>query len=154
MKPAPDPSAQDALGELWRSWSALAAAALPGAEALTTLPPAAAAAPIQAVLAQAQVAGAATLLKVWTRSAQSLAEYQREVQRGAGDGDRTPQAAANLAAQVDHARAHLRRLSEIALEEGDALDGQMQALDQQLRALIEEPVAAAPKPRRYARAKP
>ncbi len=157
MNPPQGTLPNDPLSELWRTWSALAAAAMPQPDRVAPLAqaPGSTPGPVNAVLARANVAGAAVLLKVWTRSAQSLADYQRETQRLNGESAPSAAAAASsLAAQVDHARAHLRRLSDIAFEESRALDDQLLALGEQLRALLEDPAPSAPAPRRYARAKP
>ena len=104
--------------------------------------------PVNTVLAQAGWISATTMSRVWARGAQSLAEYQQACAAG------TP-----LEVQVDHARAHLRRLGEIALEEARSLDGQMQGLGEQLRGAVPDAVPDPPRPTadppvRRARAKP
>ena len=134
----------DPLGDMMRSWAAAAGGAgLPGAgnscgQAITQS------------MTQAHLAAAATSMRVWTRGAQSLAQYQQDsgAVGGAADADQ-------VARQADAARAHLRRLGEIALEEAHSLTTTLQGLAEQLRASTETPATGADlPPRRYARAKP
>ena len=73
----------------------------------------------------------------------------RAVTTGAGAGD------AQAACQADAARAHLRRLGEIAIEEAHALDAQLQGLGEHMRAQADDASHLShPQPRRYARTKP
>lgn len=134
----------DPLGELMRTWAAAAGGAgLPGAghprgQAI-----------IQSIT-QAHAVAAGASMRVWARGAQSLAQYQQDsgVVDGVADADQ-------VARQADAARAHLRRLGEIALEEAHTLDAILQGLAEQLRASMETPATGADlPPRRYARAKP
>ncbi|NRF66881.1 hypothetical protein HLB44_07790 [Aquincola sp. S2] len=149
----PNPSPNDPLGELMRAWSGMAAAAMPGADALGAMagaPGAAAPAgnPAVGALAQAHWLASGVWLRLGSRAAQSLAQYQHEC--GAATH---PGGADAPARQADAARAHLRRLGEMALDEARALDAQLQGLAEELRASMDDP-AAGPAPRRHARAKP
>lgn len=130
----------DPLSDMMRSWAAAAGVAgLAGAGN-----------PCSQTINQAHVAAAGTSVRVWTRGAQSLAQYQQESAAAAG-----PAQADQVARQADAARAHLRRLGEIALEEAHALDSTLQGLAEQLRAAMDMPATGAElAPRRYARAKP
>lgn len=104
---------------------------------------------LAALLAQAQWLCTAALMRLVQRGAVAWAEVGRTAaQPGAGEPA--------SAQAVDAARLHLRRLREMALDEARALDSQLLALDEALRALAEVPPAAAEPnpPRRRARAKP
>ena len=134
----------DPLGDMMRSWAAAAGGAgLPGAgnpcdQAVTQS------------MTQAHTLAAAASMRVWTRGAQSLAQYQQESAAAGG-----PEDADQFARQADAARAHLRRLGEIALEEAQSLAATLQGLAEQLRASMATPVTTTDlPPRRYARAKP
>ena len=143
MKTQEDSLPNDPLGDMMRSWAAAAAGAgLPGAGN-----PCGQAIPQS--MTQAHVVSAGASMRVWTRGAQSLAQCQQESAAAGGPAD-TDQ----VARQADAARAHLRRLGEIALEEAHALAATLQALSEQLRASMETPTETALPPRRYARAKP
>ncbi|GEM_PF-5967921 len=151
MSPHQGPLPNDPLGDLMRSWAGMA---MPSPEALAPFAAAAGAAPGAGhsagnVLAQAHWLASGVSMRVWTRAAQSLVQYQQE----SGAAER-PADAAGPARQHDAARAHLRRLGEIALEEARSLDAQLQGLSEQLRASMEDPAAPKPHRRRYARAKP
>ena len=148
----PHPSGNDPLGELMRAWAGMAAA-LPGPDALGAMAgapdaPLPAGSPAVGALAQAHWLASAAWLRMSSRAAQSLAQYHREcgvaTQAAGADGP---------ARQVDAARAHRRRLGEMALDEARSFDVQVQGLAEQLRASMDDP-AAEPAPRRYARAKP
>ena len=129
----------DPLGELMRSWAAAAGGAgLPGAGN-----------PCGQAITQAHLVAAAASMRLWTRGAQSLAQYQQESGAAGGPAD-----ADQVARQADAARAHLRRLSEIALEEAHSLAATLQGLSEQLRASMETLTETDLPPRRYARAKP
>lgn len=140
MKTQEDSLPNDPLGDMLRSWAAAAGGTgLPGAgqpygQAITQ------------AITQAHLVAAGTSMRVLARSAQSLALYQQE--SGAADADQ-------VARQADAARAHLRRLGEIALEEAHSLAATLQGLAEQLRASMETPATGTDlPPRRYARAKP
>ena len=148
MKTQEDSLQNDPLGELMRTWAAAAGGAgLPGAghprgQAITQA--------ITQSITQAHAVAAGASMRVWTRGAQSLAQYQQDsgAVGGAADADQ-------VARQADAARAHLRRLGEIALEEAHTLDAILQGLAEQLRSSMETPATGADlPPRRYARAKP
>lgn len=107
-----------------------------------------------AVLAQANLALAAALMRFGGRSIQSWAEYQ-----AATGGMRSLVSTSGmdreaLATLVDQARAHLRRVGESAVEEARVLDLQMQAIAEQLRAIVEDQPSSSDTPHRYARTKP
>ena len=140
MKTQEDSLQTDPLGDMMRSWVAAAGGAgLPGAGNACSQS-----------ITQAHVVAAGTSMRVWTRGAQSLAQYQQESAAAGGPAD-----ADQVARQADAARAHLRRLGEIALEEAHALSITLQGLAEQLRASMETPATGADlPPRRYARAKP
>lgn len=132
----------DPFSDALRAWSAIATG-LPGAAnpGLT---------PLDALLAQAHWLSAAALARSGQRGSQSWLDYGKAVAT-------QPE----LAQRVDAARAHLRRLAEIAADEARQTELQLRGLDEQLRALVVPvPVAAtaadaAPAdPVRYARAKP
>ena len=134
----------DPLGDMMRSWAAAAGGAgLPGAgnscgQAITQS------------MTQAHGVAAGASMRVWTRGAQSLAQYQQESVAAGGPPD-----ADQVARQADAARAHLRRLGEIALEEAQSLAATLQGLAEQLRASMATPATRTDlPPRRYARAKP
>ena len=144
MKTQEDSLQNDPLGDMMRSWAAAAGGAgLPGAGN-----PGGQA--IAQAITQAHVVAAGTSMRVWTRGAQSLAQYQQDSAAAGGPAD-----ADQVARQADAARAHLRRLGEIALEEAHSLDATLQGLAEQLRASMETPATGTDlPPRRYARAKP
>ena len=101
-------------------------------------------------ITQAHAVAAGASMRVWTRGAQSLAQYQQDSAAAGGPAD-----ADQVARQADAARAHLRRLGEIALEEAHSLTTTLQGLAEQLRASMETPATGVDlPPRRYARAKP
>ena len=144
MKTQEDSLPNDPLGDWMRSWAAAAGGAgLPGAghprgQVITQS------------ITQAHAVAASASMRVCTRGAQSLAQYQQDsgAVGGAADADQ-------VARQADAARAHLRRLGEIALEEAHALTTTLQGLAEQLHASMETPATGADlPPRRYARAKP
>ena len=125
-----------------RAWSAIATG-LPGAAnpGLT---------PLDALLVQAHWVSSAALARSGQRGSQSWLDYAKAVAT-------QPE----LPYRVDAARAHLRRLAEIAADEARQAEQQLRGLDEQLRALVPplEPVAttgegAPTEPVRYARAKP
>ncbi len=178
--PAPDPLAalavwlQHGLGGLQQAFDTArplpGAAADPGAVPPPWGPGTPAAAPLQTALLQAQAAATAALLRGLQRGAQSWADYGQATAAAAAPAaaPAVPPAASSqphadacaahttLSLQVDAARAHVRRLAEIAADEARLLAVQLHALDEQLRALLSEPVppdASAAPPRRYARAK-
>ncbi len=122
----PDPFA-DAL----RAWSSLAAG-FPGAK--TGVP-----SPLDGVVMQAHLASSGALLRSGQRATQSWWDYNREAA-----------AAADLAGRVEAARAHLRRLAEIAADEAKQLEQHMRAFDEQVRNLV---AATDPVPVRRAQAK-
>ena len=144
MKTQQDSLPNDPLGDMMRSWAAAAdGAGLPGAGNPR-------AQSITQAITQAHGVAAAASMRVWMRGAQSLAQYQQESAAAGG-----PEGADQVARQADAARAHLRRLGEISLEEAQSLHAILQGLAEQLRASMETPVTAADlPPRRYARAKP
>jgi hypothetical protein len=134
----------DPLADAVRSWSALLASAWPGAAGATGGAPA----PLEALLMQAQWAGSASLLRSGQRAAQSWLQYTQAAP-----------AEATLEVRVDAARAHLRRLAEIAADEARGISQQLLALDEQACALIDPtrrtpPPTAASEPRPVRRAKP
>lgn len=131
----------DPYGEMLRAWTAMASVALPRADATD---------PFLGLFAQAHLASAAAGMRCWSRWAQSWAEYRQAAMPAAAPRADDGEA---LGRAVDEARAHLRRLGEIALDEARLLDTQMQALSEQLRTVVEDP-AAPGAPRRRARAKP
>ena len=129
----------DPFSDALRAWSAIATAA-PGSAgpALT---------PLDALVMQAHWVSSAALARSGQRGSQSWLDYSKAVAT-------QPE----LPHRVDAARAHLRRLAEIAADEARQTELQLRGLDEQLRALS-EPVPAtadlAPAdPVRYARAKP
>ena len=130
----------DPFSEALRAWSALATA-LPGTGAGTPAP-----SPLDALLMQAHWASSASLTRSGQRGAQSWLDYAQAAA-----------AQPELAQQVDAARAHLRRLAEIAADEARQTQAQMLAFDAQACALLEplqpnpEP---SPEPQRRAKAKP
>ena len=152
MNPPQESVPTDPLGDMLRSWASMACAAVPQPQA----PGAGAAGPGSSsasgnTLAQAHLVAVAASWRVWTRSAQSLSAYQQEC--SAASAAAAPDAL--TARHADAARAHLRRLGEIAREEALALEAQLQGLGEQLRAQVADPAdPAQPQPRRYTRAKP
>jgi hypothetical protein len=152
--------ANDPYGELWRAWAAMASGALPRGDATDPFLGSrdvrgpGADGGLMAVLTQAHFASAAAFMRCWNRSAQSWAEY-RQAAAGAVAPSAPPSGSDGeaLGRLVDEARAHVRRLGEIALDEARLLDVQMQVLSEQLRAVVEDP-ASSGAPRRRARTKP
>ena len=144
MKTQENALPNDPLSDLMRSWAAATGGAgLPGAGNPQ-------AQFITQAMTQAHGVAAAASMRVWTRGAQSLAQCQQESAAAGG-----PEDAHQVARQADAARAHLRRLGEIALEEAQSLAATLQGLAEQLRASMETPATGADlPPRRYARAKP
>ena len=156
MKTQEDSLQNDLLGDMLRSWAAAAGfaglhgAGHPGGQAITQAITQSITQSITQAITQAHGVAAGTSMRVWTRGAQSLAQYQQESAAAGGAAD-----ADQVARQADAARAHLRRLGEIALEEAHTLDTILQGLAEQLRASMETPATGADlPPRRYARAKP
>ena len=129
----------DLLSDALRAWSALASA-LPGASSTAAAP-----APLDALLMQAHWASSAALTRSGQRGAQSWLDYTQAVA-----------AQPELAQRVDAARAHLRRLAEIAADEARQTQAQMLAFDAQASALVQplQPLQPSPEPQRRARAKP
>ncbi len=142
----------DPFSDALRAWSAITTA-LPGAapSGLT---------PLDALLAQAHWHSSAALARSGQRGSQSWLDYGKAVAT-------QPE----LTYRVDAARAHLRRLAEIAADEARQAEQQLRGLDAQLRGLIEpspstsaesaepagpaEPGQTPPaEPQRYARVKP
>jgi hypothetical protein len=158
-QPAADPvsgpkadARADPLADAMRSWSALLASAWPGS-GLGNATGGAAPAPtaLEALLMQAQWLGSAALLRSGQRAAQSWLQYTQAAPADAA-----------LDVRVDAARAHLRRLAEIAADEARGVGQQLLALDEQACGLIDPsrraPAPAAgsgePAPVRRAHAKP
>ena len=144
------PDLDDPLASLMRGFSFMAAALQPqaggaGMPLPMTMP---GPSPVHTVLLQAQAAAGAAVMRGLQRGAQSWADYGKTTAAGAADADETHR----LARTVDEARAHLRRLAEIAADEARLLESQLRGLDEQLRAAYEETDPAA-QPRRRARAK-
>ncbi len=158
MNPPEGSPTNDPLVDMMRSWVAMASAVMPRPETLAPLAAAAGLSPGLSpgvsqgggsVLAQAHLVAAGASMRAWTRSAQSLAQYQQDSSAAGAAG------AEQAGRQTDAARAHLRRLGEIAIEEAHALDTQLQGLGEQLRAAMEDPAVTADlRQHRYARAKP
>jgi hypothetical protein len=168
MNPAPPPASPSedplgslgALGAVAAQWMALAQpwlqGAAPGVKGQTGLGgvgglaglngSTAAGGPdarLAGLLAQAQWLATGSLGRVVQRGTTSWGEYLRAAAAGGGAGS---------GMTVDAARLHLRRLRECALDEAHLLDTQFQALDEQLRALLDGGEAAA-EPRPHARPK-
>jgi hypothetical protein len=107
--------------------------------------------PVDALIVQAHVASSSSLVRAGQRGSESWLQYLKEAP-----------AEAPLAARVDAARGHLRRLAETAADEARQVAQQLAALDEQARALVAPAApdaAAAPAhaegdPVRRARAKP
>jgi len=97
--------------------------------------------PVDGLLVQAHLASSASLVRAGQRGSESWLQYARTA------------ADAPLAERVDAARAHLRRLGEIAADEARQLAHQLAALDEQARGLVDA-AAADDEPVRRARAKP
>lgn len=91
---------------------------------------------------QAHWASSAALTRSGQRGAQSWLEYTQAVAT-------QPE----LAHRVDAARAHLRRLAEIAADEARQAQAQLLVLDAQASALV-QPLQPSPEPQRRAQAKP
>ena len=157
MQPNPETDFEDPLTAMMRAWSSMVAAVPPtgtaadkwlgSAQTLSRGP----GAQINTVLMQAQAAASGAMMRGWQRGARSWAEYCRSA--GAG----TPALASAVGAEalarnVDDARAHVRRLAEIAADEARLLAAQLSSIDEQLRAVVPDadPADAA---RRFARAK-
>ena len=117
-----------------RSWFITAAGLPPGQSAAPS--------PLDPLLIEAHLAGSAALLRSGQRAARSWLEYTLAAS-----------ATAELAARVDAARAHLRRLGEIAADEARAVEQQMRAFDERARALV-APAETDAAPVRRAQAKP
>ena len=153
------PQNDEALAQMWRAWSAMAAA--PSADALAPWisamkSPPAMGSPLNLSLAQAHMAAMGTLMRAGSRCAESWGQYlSASATAPAADGVPDPAASGR---QIDEARAHLRRFAEIVGEEAATLSTQMSLAAEQLRvaAAAQAPDAAVePGPaRRYARAKP
>ena len=132
-------SPADPFSDAMRAWSAIATG-LPGAAnpGLT---------PLDALLMQAHWVSSAALARSGQRGSQSWLDYGKVVAT-------QPE----LPRRVDAARAHLRRLAEIAADEARQAEAQLRGLDEQLRALVEPAPTtgevAPAEPVRYARAKP
>lgn len=126
----------DPFADAMRAFAALGAA-LPGAAG------AAAGAPTQldTLLMQAHWVGSAALLRAGQRASQSWLQFTQEAPAGASAEQR-----------VDAARAHLRRLAEIAADEARAAEQQLRGIDEQARATVAPPPDEAP-PKRRAGAK-
>jgi hypothetical protein len=150
----------DPFGELWRAWAAMASGGRPRDDPTDPflgsrdVQGPGANGPLIVVLAQAHFAAAAAFMRYSNRSAQSWAEY---VQAAAGAAAPSVRPSGSdgeaLGTLVDEARAHVRRLGEIALDEARLLDVQMQVLSEQLRTVVEDP-ASSGAPRRHVRTKP
>jgi len=125
----------DPFADAMRAWSTLSAA-LPGATG-------AAASPLDAVLAQAHWVSSASLLRAGQRAAQSWLQYTQEAPAGASAEQR-----------VEAARAHLRRLAEIAADEARGVEQQLRRVGEQARAAVAPHAAAAAQPVRRAHPKP
>ena len=132
-------SPADPFADAMRAWSAIATG-LPGAAnpGLT---------PLDALLVQAHWVSSAALARSGQRGSQSWLDYAKAVAT-------QPE----LPHRVDAARAHLRRLAEIAADEARQTEAQLRGLDEQLRGLVEPAPTtgevAPAEPVRYARAKP
>lgn len=160
MNPHDDTSPVDPLGEMLRAWSGMVSTAMLCPEVLNQVLGAGGAhGPdpanrVNEVLMQAHFAALAALVRVWSRSAQSLTQtWPVGVWVQTGSATQAADAGRALGRLVDDARAHLRRLSEVALDESLTFGSQMQALGEQLRTVVEYPINTAT-PRRYARTKP
>lgn len=104
---------------------------------------------IRGCATQAYYASMSNLMRWWTRSAQSWADYARStaaLSAGAALDGRA------LAVLADETRAQLRRLADISLEESALLQRQLEQLAEQVRAAVDG-MAQDAQPRRYARAK-
>lgn len=88
-----------------------------------------------AVLLQAHLAATGSLARAGQRGSESWLNYGREAAAKDDAGIR-----------LDAARAHLRRLAEIAAEEAQLLARQLQALDEQLCRAAEAAAAPAAAP--------
>jgi hypothetical protein len=130
----------DLFNDAVRAWSSLATA-WPGASAATAGTAAAAPSSLDTLLMQAQWLGSASLLRSGQRAAQSWLQFTQAAPADA------PQAL-----RVDEARAHLRRLAEIAADEARTLEQQLRGLDEQARGLV-APAEPEPAPVRRAQAK-
>lgn len=148
----------DPYGELFRAWASIAMEALAQGRAAGLSPARredrGTGTPRQLIelVAQAHLASSSAFMRCWNRALQSWTEYGRAA---AGAASAFPEGLddAALAKLVDEARAHVRRLGEIALDEARLFNAQMEALGEHLRACAEDPPAQG-SPRRRARAKP
>ena len=131
MNTQQSPGLDDPFSALMRGFSLMASTFQPQASAFAN----AAAAPVNTVLQQAQAAASAAVMRGLQRGAQSWVDYgQAAAAAPAGMG-----AAHALSFSVDQARAHLRRLTEIAADEARLLETQLRGLDEQLRAAVTDP---------------
>lgn len=127
----------DPFGDAMRGWSALVSA-LPGAAGAAGASPSS----LDTVLMQAHWVSSSSLLRAGQRAAQSWLQYTQEAPAGAGAEQR-----------VEAARAHLRRLAEIASDEARSVEQQLRGLDEQARATV-APATAEASPVRRAHPKP
>ena len=149
----------DPYGDLFRAWASVASEMLaisgPRAPAPARGDQRGAGSHRQVIelVAQAHLASSSAFLRCCDRAARSWGEYGQAAAASA-----SPAALSDgvdvgaLAKLVDEARAHVRRLGEIALDESRLLSAQMEALGERLRAMVDDP-APQRAPRRYARAK-
>ncbi len=159
MNTPQSPDLDDPLASLMRGFYFIASALQPQAGAAglpLSMPqsmPLPGPSPVNTVLLQAQAAAGAAVMRGMQRGAQSWADYGRALApRPAGVAAFDD--AQQLARHVDEARAHLRRLAEIAADEARLLETQLRGLDEQLCATVAGPAPADPPARRrYARAK-
>ncbi len=91
---------------------------------------------------QAHWVSSASLLRAGQRAAQSWLQYTQEAPADAGAERR-----------VEAARAHLRRLAEIAADEARSVEQQLRGLDEQARATVAPAAAADAQPVRRAHPK-
>jgi hypothetical protein len=127
----------DPFADAMRVWSTLASS-LPTAGGLGGATPS----PLDAVLMQAHWLSSASLVRAGQRAAQSWLQCTQEAPAGASAEQR-----------VEAARAHLRRLAEIAADEARGVEQQLRGLDEQVRATV-APQAAEARPVRRAHPKP
>lgn len=154
MNTSHGPDVNDPLTALMRGFSFMASALQPPAGAAGMSPPMLGPSPVHTVLMQAQTAAGAAVMRGLQRGAQSWVDYGKALSlRPAGEA--ATDEAQQLASSVDEARAHLRRLTEIAADEARLLETQLRGLDEQLRTIMQDPAPVEPPAhRRYARAKP
>jgi|OpeIllAssembly_1097287.scaffolds.fasta_scaffold377095_1 hypothetical protein len=117
-----------------RTWFITAAGLPPGQSVAPS--------PLDPLLIEAHLGASAALLRSGQRAARSWLEYSLAAS-----------ATAELAARVDAARAHLRRLAEIAADEAHLVEQQMRVLDERVRGLA-APAGSEDAPVRRAQAKP